>query len=238
VDSGEWEIIDFDANAKTIKFDCCPEAFSTIEYTLVMSRVSLYYFMYILLPLISLAFLFLLVFHIPPDSGERMGFGVTILLSITVYLLVISEKLPEKSNDTPMLGICFITIFYVLIIALSMAAGTTIFSRRTSKPPDWLLKLTTKGCFKLKEDDLNVRKITPVRSKKFSRGDGNKNGNNNGDNNRPGEEVLPETTKEDYNADWVKICRALDKKLFIIYCVLMVAIPVIVTLSLPTTGMA
>ena len=189
--------------------------------------------------LISLAFLFLLVFHIPPDSGERMGFGVTILLSITVYLLVISEKLPEKSDDTPMLGICFITIFYILIIALSMAAGTTIFSRRTSKPPDWLLNLTTKGCFKLKEEDLSARKITPVRSKKFNSG-GNNELNGNHVTRLPVEEALPPEMPEDksYNDDWLKICRAIDKKLFIIYSALMIIIPIVVTLCLPTTGMA
>lgn len=202
---------------------------------MTVSRVSLYYFMYILLPLISLAFLFLLVFHIPSDSGERMGFGVTILLSITVYLLVISEKLPEKSNDTPMLGICFITIFYVLILALSMAAGTTIFSKRKSKPPQWLLNITTKGCFKLDSDELKVRKIKPVHSVK-------ENNNSNFEQHTSEETNQPTSKTEEelemvYNQDWIKICRAMDKKLFLIFFFLIILIPIIVSLCLDKTGM-
>lgn len=236
IESGEWNIDSFTSSHKDLRFSCCPDSFSSTMYTMTVSRVSLYYFMYILLPLISLAFLFLLVFHIPSDSGERMGFGVTILLSITVYLLVISEKLPEKSNDTPMLGICFITIFYVLILALSMAAGTTIFSKRRSQPPQWLLNITTKGCFKIDAEELKVHKIEPVASI---------NKNNNSDlfehiseetsqTKQPTEEELEDI----YNKDWMKICRALDKKLFVIFFCLIILIPIIVSFSLDTSGKA
>ncbi|XP_066921000.1 neuronal acetylcholine receptor subunit beta-3-like isoform X2 [Clytia hemisphaerica] len=278
IDSGEWVIEEFEAEETIVRFSCCPMPFSVISYTLSMSRVSLYYFMYILLPLVSLAFLFLLVFHIPADSGERMGFGVTILLSITVYLLVISEKLPEKSNDAPMLGICFITIFYILIFALMMAAGTTIFARRVTKPPEWLLNLTTKGCFKLNSDDLAARKVRPVMSKKFSCGhmrrgtvtesdftlksNGMLNGNGvivNGnchdeadrnaihhrrpntpkvfEQDNPMERTIEEM-EDQYNDDWIKICRALDKKLFIFFLIVIILIPIIVTVSLDKTGLA
>ena len=77
-----------------------------------------------------------MVFFIPHDSGERMGFGVTILLSITVYLLVISEALPEKSDDKSMLGICFITEFYMLCAALVLSLLTMNLFRMDSPPPN------------------------------------------------------------------------------------------------------
>lgn len=88
----------------------------------------------------SQVFLFLMIFHIPCENGERMGFGVTILLSITVYLLVISEKLPEKSDDRPMLGICFIIEFYVLSLALVFAAVIVKLSAKTNRPPNFLIR--------------------------------------------------------------------------------------------------
>ena len=76
-----------------------------------------------------------MVFFIPHDSGERMGFGVTILLSITVYLLVISEALPEKSDDKSMLGICFIAEFYMLCAALVLSLLTMNLFKRNTPPP-------------------------------------------------------------------------------------------------------
>ena len=97
-----------------------------------------------------------MVFHIPYDCGERMGFGVTILLSITIYLLVISEHLPEKSDNTPMLGVVFISEFYNLSVALVMAGVTNILSRRKTEPPKCLLILTNRSnnpCKKKKKDE-------------------------------------------------------------------------------------
>ena len=140
VKSGEWEIEDIEMSSGEVQYSCCPDPFSVIKYRFSLRRMALYYFLYIILPLVSQVFLFLMVFHIPCENGERMGFGVTILLSITVYLLVISEKLPEKSDDRPMLGICFIIEFYVLSLALVIAAIIVKLSNRTSPPPHFLLR--------------------------------------------------------------------------------------------------
>ncbi|KAI8494729.1 hypothetical protein Bbelb_273340 [Branchiostoma belcheri] len=40
----------------------------------------------------------------PPDSGERMGFFMTILLALVVFLQVLSDSLPKTSTTTPQLG--------------------------------------------------------------------------------------------------------------------------------------
>lgn len=140
VKSGEWEIEDIEFSSGEVKYSCCPNSFSVIHYKFSLRRMALYYFLYIILPLMSQVFLFLMIFHIPCDNGERMGFGVTILLSITVYLLVISEKLPEKSDDRPMLGICFIIEFYVLSLALVFAAIIVKLSAKTTRPPNYLIR--------------------------------------------------------------------------------------------------
>ena len=230
VDSGEWQIDSFTTEEKSVEFVCCPEHFSSIEYTLAMSRASLYYFIYILLPLISLAFMFVLIFQIPPDAGERMGFGVTILLAVTVYLLVISEKLPEKADNTPMLGVCFITIFYILAFALFLASGTTVLSRRTTKPPEWMRKLTKVGCFKVKKDEEPLPKIQPANSVVLRKASGMIEARDTNANELFGENNL------DYNAEWIAICRAIDKKLFVFFLVVLIIVPIVIILSIPTTN--
>lgn len=151
IQNGEWNILNMTVMQEDIKFPCCPEPYSTMSKEFVLKRRALYYFLYILLPLISLAFLFMMVFFIPHDSGERMGFGVTILLSITVYLLVISEALPEKSDDKSMLGICFITEFYLLCGALVLSLITVNLHRKTTKPPDMILKIRDKYQYYFKD---------------------------------------------------------------------------------------
>lgn len=66
-----------------------------------------------------------------------MGFGVSILLSITVYILVLSEKVPENSRERSALGTCFTCIIYILSIALSFALMTMKLVNRKEKPPKW-----------------------------------------------------------------------------------------------------
>ena len=44
------------------------------------------------------------VFILPPESGEKVSLGVTILLSFSVFQFVIAENTPVNSDCTPLLS--------------------------------------------------------------------------------------------------------------------------------------
>ena len=94
--------------------------------TLYLERRSLFYILNFLAPILVLMLLNSMVFVLPTDSGERVGFSVTILLSIAVYMTIISDKLPETSKPTSVL--CFILIIYLLQSA--SICVETVFSLR------------------------------------------------------------------------------------------------------------
>jgi nicotinic acetylcholine receptor len=48
--------------------------------------------------------LFVLVFLLPPNSGEKIGLGITVLLSFSVFELAIAERMPETSDSMPLIG--------------------------------------------------------------------------------------------------------------------------------------
>jgi hypothetical protein len=50
--------------------------------------------------MVLLAFLSAMVFKLPPDSGEKMGFSLTVLLAYAVYLTIISDDMPSTSTST------------------------------------------------------------------------------------------------------------------------------------------
>ncbi len=64
-----------------------------------------------------------LLFILPPDSGEKIGLGVTILLAFFVNSLVISNYTPEGASDLPVIGIYF--LFNILQVSISLFS--TIF---------------------------------------------------------------------------------------------------------------
>ncbi len=76
----------------------------TCRFTLVMRRKPLYYVMNIMLPCLMLSLLDLLVFCLPPESGEKVSLGITVLLSFSVFLLVIADNVPQTSETAPLLG--------------------------------------------------------------------------------------------------------------------------------------
>ena len=55
----------------------------------------------------------MLLFLLPPDSGEKITLGVTILLAFFVNSLVVSNYTPEATTDLP----CKIKImiFYLML---------------------------------------------------------------------------------------------------------------------------
>ena len=43
-------------------------------------------------------------FILPPESGEKVSLSVTVLLSLAVFLLMVSEQLPASSDTFPYIG--------------------------------------------------------------------------------------------------------------------------------------
>ena len=43
-------------------------------------------------------------FLLPVESGEKVALEITVLLSLAVFLLLVSESLPPSSEDFPIIG--------------------------------------------------------------------------------------------------------------------------------------
>ena len=94
IQNSEWVLVGM-PSAKTVQhYDCCPAPYIDITYTVHIKRRTLYYGFNLIIPCIILSSMTLLSFSLPPESGEKLHLGVTILLSMTVFLVQLGKILP------------------------------------------------------------------------------------------------------------------------------------------------
>ncbi|XP_065565150.1 neuronal acetylcholine receptor subunit alpha-7-like isoform X4 [Artemia franciscana] len=114
VTNGEWSLLGVPAKRNVIYYTCCPEPYVDVTFTIIIRRRTLYYFFNLIVPCVLIASMAVLGFTLPPDSGEKLSLGVTILLSLTVFSLMLCEVLPEISDAIPLLGTYFNCIMFMV----------------------------------------------------------------------------------------------------------------------------
>ena len=103
--NGEWEITSQKLFRVEFRYEGYEDVFyPELHFVLYFQRKSLYYIMNIVLPSCMLSILVLTVFKLPPESGEKMSMGVTLLLSYSVFLLMVSDNVPNTSQAVPLIG--------------------------------------------------------------------------------------------------------------------------------------
>ncbi|XP_027009038.1 neuronal acetylcholine receptor subunit alpha-7a isoform X3 [Tachysurus fulvidraco] len=104
--NGEWDLVEVPGRRNERFYDCCKEPYPDVTFTVVMRRRTLYYGLNLLIPCVLISTLALLVFLLPADSGEKISLGITVLLSLTVFMLLVAEIMPATSDSVPLIDTC------------------------------------------------------------------------------------------------------------------------------------
>ncbi|XP_013865769.1 5-hydroxytryptamine receptor 3E [Austrofundulus limnaeus] len=83
-----------------------------------LQRKPFLYVINLIMPLLFLLVLDLASFFISEDSGEKLGFKVTILLSIFVLLLILKDILPSTEDNLPVMAIYCVVVFSLVWISV------------------------------------------------------------------------------------------------------------------------
>ena len=136
--NGEWELENINEEIHSEEMEQranTAQKYSLARYTLTIKRKPLYYVMLLIVPCVLCTMLVLISFAIPPENGERIGFCSTVMISVSVYLLIMADMLPEKSDTLPILGI----YYTITMVEIALALMATIFVlsayHSVSEPP-------------------------------------------------------------------------------------------------------
>ena len=144
VNSTEWDITRTEKVVNRILYGCCPNPYVDITYKITLLRKPFYYIWNVIIPCFVLIATILFGFFLPPVSGERVSFTVTLLLALIVFLEFVNMTLPRNSDTAPIF-----TIFYtVIMIETGLSLGTTCMvlnihsnsEKGAVEMPNWIRK--------------------------------------------------------------------------------------------------
>ncbi|KAM8975454.1 neuronal acetylcholine receptor subunit alpha-10 isoform 2-T2 [Pelodytes ibericus] len=119
VENVEWEILGMPAKKNVITYGCCSEPYPDVTYTLMLKRRASFYIFNLLLPCVMISFLAPLGFYLPADSGEKVSLGVTVLLALTVFQLLVAESMPPSEN-VPLIGKYYIATMTMITASTAL----------------------------------------------------------------------------------------------------------------------
>ncbi|XP_067670175.1 acetylcholine receptor subunit alpha-1-A-like [Haliotis asinina] len=96
-------------------------------------RRPLYYVLNVLIPIVILSILNMAVFAVPVESGEKLSFAVTVLLSLVVFMTFVSELIPKTSTVTAMLTGYLTTVTASSAINVMLTIVVLVFHNKPNK---------------------------------------------------------------------------------------------------------
>ncbi|XP_038146097.1 neuronal acetylcholine receptor subunit alpha-7-like isoform X2 [Cyprinodon tularosa] len=139
--NGEWDLMEVPGGRNEVFYDCCAEPYPDVTFVVTLRRRTLFYALNLLIPCVLLSSMTLVVFLLPANSGEKISLGITVLLSLTVFMLMVAEIMPATSDSVPLIGQYFAST--MVIVGMSVVATVIVLqfhhhSLNSGHMPRWV----------------------------------------------------------------------------------------------------
>ena len=133
VENGIWELVKTESEAFEV-------GLPMYTVTLTVTRKPTFVVIIVIVPIMLLSFMSIMVFLLPPESGERISYSITLLLALVVFLTIISDNIPKTSSPLSILSY-FIGLHMLLsgVITLATILNLRLYYKDDQEPvPSWL----------------------------------------------------------------------------------------------------
>ncbi|KAJ4931195.1 hypothetical protein JOQ06_025493 [Pogonophryne albipinna] len=132
--NGEWDLLEVPGDRHELFYDCCAEPYPDVTFVVTLRRRTLFYALNLLMPCVLLSSMTLVCFLLPANSGEKISLGITVLLSLTVFMLMVAEIMPATSDSVPLIGQYFAST--MVIVGMSVVATVMVLQFHHHSPND------------------------------------------------------------------------------------------------------
>ncbi|CAH8637441.1 unnamed protein product [Schistosoma haematobium] len=150
--NGEFHLSGSSVRRYAQRYECCDYDFVDVKIAITLQRRALYYVFNLIVPCLLISGMALMVFMLPPDAGEKISLGVTILLSLTMFLQLVADKLPQTSEAIPLIGIYFSCTMFMCSLSIVFTVLVLNYHHRSADciaVPAWIRNIVNTYLAKL-----------------------------------------------------------------------------------------
>ena len=199
-----WENTEWNVSAVNIT----TKDFTYVNIYIKITRHPFFLMINLVAPVLILAVMNMFVFALPHESGERISFSLTMLLSFVVFISFTFEALPESSSSVCVFNI-FLSIELVqsTLIALSVIMVSWLYHKtEADKVPKFLSFIACRRgqtkqllCIACQQSQTNQSVVRPV------------------DANADSTDAIDEGKEDENTITWQKMATVVDKYCFILF---------------------
>ncbi|CAG5128833.1 unnamed protein product [Candidula unifasciata] len=137
-ESGEWDVLGSWTDRRLLTDGA--DTHSEVTFSIKLLRKPMYYVTTILIPVMVTSILCIVVFLLPAESGEKVGYSLTILLTYTVMLTLVASYMPPTSKHTSVLSVYLTIILFIGVFTTLITVVVLHLHHRSRKKlvPTWL----------------------------------------------------------------------------------------------------
>ncbi|CAI4233167.1 unnamed protein product [Auanema sp. JU1783] len=145
--SGFYQSLEWDLMALTslrheqLYPGCCGQEFYIdVSFVIALRRKTLFYTVNLVIPCMLIAILTTFVFYIPPIE-HKMTFSISILVTLTVFYLVLIELIPPTSLVIPLIGKYLLFTMFLVSVSILLSVVSLNYYRRDGSAhpmPNWV----------------------------------------------------------------------------------------------------
>ncbi|KAK5975135.1 hypothetical protein GCK32_017164, partial [Trichostrongylus colubriformis] len=163
----EWDLMSLTSQRHEQLYPgCCGQDFYIdVTFDIALRRKTLFYTVNLVIPCMLIAILTTFVFYIPPIE-HKMTFSISILVSLTVFYLVLIELIPPTSLVIPLIGRYLLFTMFLVAMSILLSVLSLNYYRRDGSAhpmPHWMQVVFIEtlpryiGIKKAEEDEISDR---------------------------------------------------------------------------------
>ncbi len=85
IQNGEWILRGVTSYSEALKYECCPDIYPFVMFTMIIKRRTLYFIFNLVFPYVFISCMSILGFALPPDSGEKIALGIMNKIILIIF---------------------------------------------------------------------------------------------------------------------------------------------------------